>query len=135
MCNPSPRPRREFPLHSKLSVRTRQRNPKSLQIPLKRPRECQAFRIRTLIREKGPDVFTHPVSIGRVWHGGSELPPSLEVVLRSAHGCVRRRDAERDGSMHHDIGVSLKSALITTDSTGHSHEGPDHRQHHRPAGR
>jgi hypothetical protein len=135
MSAPSPRPCREFAVHSQLSVRTRQCNPKSLQIPLKRLRERQASRIRTPIREKGSDVCSHPVPIDRVRHGGREFPPSLEVVRHSAHGCVRRRDAWRNCALHHDIGVSLESILIASDSTGHSHESPDDRQHHWPAGR
>lgn len=134
MFDSSPRSRYEFGLHSKLSLTTAQRNPKGVKIPFERVRKRQALRIRTLIREKGPDVLTHPVSIGRVRHGRSELPASLEVVLRSVHGRVRRRDAWRNCSLHHDIGVSLESALITTNSTGDSHESRDDRQHHRPAG-
>lgn len=135
MHDSSPWSCREFCLHSKLTLTVGQRYPKGVEIPLKRLRQRQARRIRALTREQGPDVFAHPVSIGRVRHGGRELPPSLEVVLHSAHGCVRRRDAGRNRSLHYDSGVCLKSALITTDSTGQPHKRTGDRQRRRRAPR
>jgi len=135
MFDSSPRSRFEFGLHSKLSLTTAQRNPKGVEIPLKRLGERQALRIGTPVGKQETDVAVHPVSIDSVRHRGCELPPSLEALLHSAHGCERRRDPGRNGSLHHDIGVSLESTLIASDSTGHSHESPDDRQHHWPAGR